>query len=227
VIDTAISAGELLSFYALMAYFTGPASAVIGMNKTIRNAMIAADRLFDVMELDTESDAGKIALTRTMIGDIRFRHVTFRYGTRANLFEGLTMTIPKRQVTALVGESGSGKSTIVNLLQNLYMVTSGEIMIGEHNLKFLTSDSVRKHICAVPQKIDLFAGTIIENIALGDPTPDLKKIFDISSALGILDFIQQLPSGFATPISEQGTTLSGGQRQRLAIARALYFDPEI
>lgn len=227
VLDNQITPGELLSFYSLIGYFTGPVSSLIGMNKTVQDAVIAADRLFEIMDLEQEQEDTQIDLTSDKLGDIRFEKVSFRYGTRVNVFEELNLTIPEGKYTAIVGESGSGKSTLMSLLQNMYPIQSGSISIGQYNLKYINNTSLRKMVSVVPQQIDLFAGNVIDNIAVGDYEPDIQKVIDIATQLGILEFIETLPNGFQTYLGENGTTLSGGQRQRIAIARALYRDPEI
>ncbi|WP_116107847.1 peptidase domain-containing ABC transporter [Lewinella sp. IMCC34191] len=228
VIEGVISPGELLGFYALIGYFTGPAKGLIGMNKTIQNALIAADRLFEIIDLESEEEAIEgMALQREMIGDIRFRGLEFAYGSRKKVFEDFDLTIPAGQITGLVGESGSGKSTLAALLQKLYPPSAGKIVIGDADLSYVTNQSLRARIGVVPQELSLFAGNLIENIAVGDYTPDMQRILTICKELGLLSFIETLPEGFATYVGEHGATLSGGQRQRLAIARALYRDPDI
>lgn len=227
VIDQSITAGELLSFYTLVGYFTGPAANLIGMNKTIQDALIAADRLYEIMDLEREETADKMELTRDMIGDIHFRNVSFRYGSRGMIFEQLNMVIPMGEITGVVGESGSGKSTLISLLQNLYPLKGGQITIGKYDTQHISNRSLRAVISVVPQQIDLFSGNVRDNIALGEHTPDMKRILDISESLGIVEFVEKLPEGFNTYIGENGVSLSGGQRQRLAIARALYKEPEI
>ncbi len=227
VLDNEITPGELLSFYALIGYFTGPVSSLIGMNKVVQNAMIAADRLFEIMDLEREKDENQIELAPDMIGDIKFKDVSFRYGSRVTVFENFNLEIPKSKVTALVGESGSGKSTLMALLQNLYPLQAGHVYIGEYDLKYIKNDSLRNLVGVVSQKIDLFAGNVVDNIAVGDYQPDMKRIISICTGLGILEFIEKLPNGFNTYLGENGATLSGGQKQRIAIARALYKDPEI
>jgi ATP-binding cassette subfamily B protein len=197
------------------------------MNKTIQNAMIAADRLFEIMDLERESDENKVTLTREMVGDIEFKNVAFRYGSRVTVFQDFNLVVPRGKVTALVGESGSGKSTLINILQNLYPILSGSIRIGEYDLKYIENSSLRHLIGVVPQKVDLFAGNVVDNIAVGDYQPDMKKIISICTSLGIIEFIEKLPAGFNTYLGENGATLSGGQKQRIAIARALYRDPEV
>lgn len=227
VINKELSPGELLSFYALIGYFTGPAITLITANKSIQDAIISADRLFEILDLETEASSGnKAELTQELTGDICFNNVHFRYGTRLWVFEDLAITIRKGSTTAIVGESGCGKSTLLSLLQNLYPVAKGNITIGGLDIQFISSRSLRQIISVVPQQIDLFAGTIIENIAIGDSEPDIQRILFLSAQLGINDFVEKLPDTYHTLLNEHGINLSGGQRQRIAIARALYRNPE-
>ena len=227
VLDRAITPGELLSFYALIGYLTGPVTSLIGMNKTIQDALIAADRLFELMDLEREESENKVALTAEMLGDIRFVNVGFRYGSRTEVFNSLNLTIPHGKVTAVVGESGSGKSTLMSLLQNLYRINTGNILIGQYDLNYVSHESLRRLVSVVPQHIDLFAGNVIENIAIGETQPDMKRMVDLCQSLGIMSFVESLPQGFTTYLGENGASLSGGQKQRLAIARALYQQPEV
>lgn len=226
VLDNFITPGELLSFYALIAYFIGPVSSLIGMNKPIQDAIIAADRLFEILDLEQESNED-IELNSENLGDIVFTDVLFKYEDRTPVFNNLNLIIKRGEMTAIVGESGSGKSTIASLLHRLYTIKSGNIHIGANNLKYINYTSLRRTLAVVPQNIELFAGNLIDNIALGDYDPDMSRIVEVSRMLGILNFIEQLPNGFKTYIGENGATLSGGQKQRIAIARALYRNPEI
>lgn len=227
VINKEITAGELLSFYALIGYLTGPISSLVNANKTIQSALIASDRLFEIMDLEREETLEKFDLKPSQIGDVRLEHISFSYGTRRDVFEDFSCTFEKGKITALIGESGSGKSTISNLLQNLYPLQEGKIQIGEYDIKYISNYSLRKLVAAVPQQIHLFSGNVIDNIALGDEHPDMERIIAISKDVGILSFIESLPNGFRTHLGEDGALLSGGQKQRIAIARALYRDPEI
>lgn len=227
VIDKEITAGELMSFYALIGYFTGPVSTLIETNKSMQSALIAADRLFEIMDLEREEKTEKIELTKEMIGDISFEKVSFAYGTRTDVFKDFNIVFPKGKISAIVGESGSGKSTIASLLQNLYPIQKGKISIGDFDVKYLSNSSVRLLVSAVPQQINLFSGNVINNIAVGEFEPDLKRVVELTKELGILEFIEKLPNGFETQLGENGAMLSGGQKQRIAIARALYKNPEI
>jgi ABC-type multidrug transport system fused ATPase/permease subunit len=112
-------------------------------------------------------------------------------------------------------------------MQNIYELMSGSIFIGEFDIKYITNESLRRIVGVVPQDVHLFAGNVTENIAVGDLEPDTKRVMHICKQLEITEFIERLPNGFNTFLGENGTNLSGGQRQRLAIARALYRDPEI
>ena len=228
VLNKELTPGALMLFYSLTGYIITPISKLISSNQTIQDALIAADRLFQIMDLEREEDeSNKIKLEWDMIGDIRFENVAFRYGSNKQVFESLNLTIPKGQTTAIVGESGSGKTTLISLLQHLYPIQAGSIYIGNYSIFQISNESLRHLIGSVPQQIELFAGNIVENIAIGDFDPDMKKILDLTEQLGIREFIEKLPNSFMTQIGEHGASLSGGERQRIAIARALYKDPEI
>lgn len=227
VLENEITVGTLFSFYAIIGYFTSPISDLVQANKTVQNALIAADRLFEIIDLEREDSEDKIEFTKEMNGDISIDDISFSYGTRTDVFENFSLKIPKGKVTAIIGESGSGKTTIAALLQKLYPIKKGKIFIGSHNIDYYDNSSLRAVIAAVPQQLDIFSGNIIENIALGDLSPDMQHIIEICTELGIIPFIEKLPAGFNTTLGEHGIGLSGGEKQRLAIARALYRKPEI
>ncbi|MCR4032618.1 MULTISPECIES: peptidase domain-containing ABC transporter [Flavobacterium] len=227
VIERTITPGELFSFYALIGYFTSPVASLINMNKTAQNALIAADRLFEIMDLEREETENKIALTKENLRDIKFENVSFRYGSRVEVFKNFNAVFKKNQTTAIVGESGSGKTTLISLLQNLYPIKEGKINIGDFDLQFVHYKSLREVVGVIPQQLNLFSGNIIENIALGESFPNIQRILELSKQLGIYEFVEKLPNGFETQIGENGAMLSGGQKQRIAIARALYKNPEI
>ena len=228
VIGLEMTSGKLLSFYALLGYIIGPISQLISTNSTIQDAIIAADRLFQIIELECEkTNKNEISLQKHHIDDIVFNNVSFRYGSRAEIFKNLNLTISKGQMTAMVGESGSGKTSIVALIQKLYPIQKGTISIGKYDINHINNLSLRRLIGVVPQKIELFSGSVIENIAFGIPQPDMKRILEICEFLNIRSFIDNLPGGFHTYLGEHGVSISGGERQRIAFARALYHNPSI
>lgn len=228
VIDQELTPGTLMVFYSLVGYVISPIGSLISSNQTIQDALIAADRLFQIMDLEREQDDNqKITLEPEMINDIHFENVSFRYGSRKEVFKNLNLKLEKGKTTAIIGESGSGKTTLMSLLQHIYPIQSGRIRIGDYDIAQISNQSLRRWIGTVPQQIELFAGTIIENIAVGDLHPDMKRIVDLTEQLGLKEFIEKLPNGFMSYIGEHGASLSGGERQRIAIARALYKEPEI
>ena len=228
VIDQELTPGTLMVFYSLVSYVISPIGSLISSNQTIQDALIAADRLFQIMDLEREQDdSQKIRLEADMVGDITFENVSFRYGSRKEVFKGLNLTIKKGQTTAIIGASGSGKTTLMSLLQHIYPIQEGRICIGDYDIAQIDNRSLRCRIGTVPQQVELFAGTVIENIAIGDLQPDMKRVADLIGQLGLKDFIERLPNGYMTYIGEHGASLSGGERQRIAIARALYKEPEI
>jgi ATP-binding cassette subfamily B protein len=227
VLRAGLTTGQLMSFYALVGYLTGPMTRLVRANQGVQDALIAADRLFEILDLEREPEGGPIPLARERIGDIRFESVRFRYGAGRPTFDGLDLCLPHGRITAIVGESGSGKTTLALLLQGLYPIESGTIRIGGHDLRSLSVESLRRCIGVVPQEVHLFAGDVLENVVLDDPEPDLPRVLRICDELGITEFVEQLPGGFRGQLGERGAVLSGGQRQRLAIARALYREPEI
>lgn len=222
-----LTPGGLLSSYILVGYFTGPLTTLVSANRSIQDAIIASDRLFEIMDLETEDKGGGIIFSKAHVGNIRFDKVSFRYGSNRNVLNELDFTINKGSLTAIVGESGCGKSTLTSLLHQMYKPTAGEISIGDHLISEFQVSTLRRSIAIVPQEIDVFSGNLTDNIALGEHNPDMQQIISICLDLGILSFIENLQNGFDTKIGENGITLSSGQKQRLAIARALYLDPEI
>jgi len=222
-----LTPGELFSFYAIIGYFTGPVSGLISSNKTIQNALIAADRLFEVLDLETETSENCYSWNDACVNYIKFNNVNFSYNNRGPVFSNLNLMFKKGQVTAVVGESGSGKSTLIHLIQGLYHLNGGSILLNEQDIKYIEKKSLRKVISVVPQKIHLFDGNLLDNIAFGNTQIDMKKVLKICDSLEMTAFIEALPQGFNTYLGENGATLSGGQKQRIAIARALYQEPEV
>ncbi|MDR2292962.1 MAG: ATP-binding cassette domain-containing protein, partial [Prevotellaceae bacterium] len=227
VIDNIITPGELMSFHTLTGYFMSPVIALVGVSKVFQEAKIAADRLFEIFDLKEEDSTQKIRMTKEQCGDIVFNNISFRYGGRSNVFTDFSIKFDKGKINAIVGESGSGKTTLVALLQNLYPLQNGNITIGNIDIKHVYNADLRSLAGIVPQNVELFEGSICDNIILDDYEPEWNRFFDICRDVGMIQFIENLPSGIKTNIGENGIQLSGGQRQRLAIARALYRNPEI
>jgi ABC-type bacteriocin/lantibiotic exporter with double-glycine peptidase domain len=227
VIQTQMSPGQLLSCFALTGYLTGPANNLLSIIVSALEVQVAADRLFEILDLGSEKDSGSISVADIKPLEIRLENVSFAYPGRLPVFNRANVCFLPGELTLLRGESGCGKSSVLALLQRLYTPTEGRIFFGPYEIQYLRLSSLRTQIAVVPQKIDLMSGTVTENITLGEFEPDLQRILGICAKLGLLEFIQSLPAGLDTRLAENGRNLSGGQRQRLAMARALYIDAPI
>ncbi|HDS07561.1 MAG TPA: peptidase domain-containing ABC transporter [Bacteroides sp.] len=227
VIGQEITPGRLLTFYALTGYFTGPVSGLIGANKAYQNALIAADRLFEIFQLEPEDPGGKRDFPAEEFGDVVFRNVSFAYGTRGHLFRDLNLRIPSGKVTLISGPSGSGKSTIAALIQHLYPLDAGSITINGYDTRYFSTKSIRALIGTVPQQVTFLTGSILENVAPGVRDPEMKKIIHLLDAVGLLPLMESLPKGLDSVLRGNGDNLSGGERQRLALVRALYRKPSL
>ena len=227
VIAKELTQGELFSFYAILGYFTGPISGLILSNKIIQNALIAADRLFEILDLEIEPPQEVNTISKSTNNTICFKDVSFSYGNRPPVFTELNLKFIQGEITAIVGESGSGKSSLIHLLQGMYKISNGQIFLGNQDIKYFDKNSLRKLVGIVPQDIHLFEGSVLQNIALGETKANMERVIKVCNMLKIMSFIEKLPQGFNTNIGENGASLSGGEKQRLTIARALYRDPDI
>ncbi|KPL11919.1 MAG: hypothetical protein AMS26_19235 [Bacteroides sp. SM23_62] len=227
VLHNMLSPGELMSFYTMLGYLMGPVRSLTGMNRTIRDATIAADRLFQILDLEGEKNQKTGIGIKRITHDIHFQNVTFRYGSRPLLFKGLDFSIPRSAMTGIVGKSGCGKSSIANLLMGVYPPRKGRILVNNCDINHFNKSHLRRVLAMVPQQPELLTGTILDNIAPSEKEPDMDRIMQIAEQTGMTGFLNSLPGGIYTALGEQGFTLSGGERQRIAIARALYRRPEI
>lgn len=221
--------GDLLAFNALLAYFLSPVRNLIDLQPLIQTAVVASNRLGEILELKTEDDLNQENNTSisSLKGDIEVKNVDFRYGTRKLTLKNINMTIPQGQKTALVGESGSGKTTLVKLLMNFYSPEKGDILISGHSLKDINLDLIRKKTAFVSQNVFIFSGTVKENLCLGKENIEMDEMVAACKMARAHDFIEELPKKYDTFLHESGANLSEGQKQRIAIARAILKKPDI
>ena len=213
VIKGNMSIGTLISFTALAGYFINPIERIINLQSELQSAFVAARRLGEILELNTEqSKEEKYLCPQKLYGNIEFRNVAFNYGTREQVYRDLSFIINQGEKVAFVGTSGCGKTTIVKLLLKLYQANKGSILLDGNDIKDIDSGTLRMHIGYVPQDIYLFSGTIAENIALHSPCVTLEDITLAAKKAGAADFIERLPNRYATQIGERGLSLSGGER---------------
>lgn len=225
-----MSMGQLITYNALLAYFLDPIQNLINLQPTLQTAVVAADRLGEILDLETEKSEQeeKKLQPASLKGDIVLQNIDFRYGTRALTLQGIDMTIRQGEKIALVGESGSGKTTLIKLLMQFYQHEKGEVLINDYNIRDIHLDALRERIAYIPQDTFFFSGTIQENLMLGvDDSTDFERIIDACKQAQAHEFINSFPLRYQTLLEENATNISGGQKQRLAIARAILKNPDI
>ena len=229
VITTSMKPGAFFSFLTAMFMAYTPIKRLSNANQSIQNALAAAQRVFDVLDMENErdKDIGKQSLP-PISHSLEFRDVSFKYeGAEEMALRHVSLTIPVGEVVALVGSSGSGKSTLISLVPRFYRPTEGKILIDGQDIRQVARASLRRQIGIVSQETVLFDDTVKNNIAYGRPEASEEEVVQAAKAAFAWEFIERLPMGLETLVGENGIKLSGGQRQRLAIARAILRDPPI
>jgi ABC-type multidrug transport system fused ATPase/permease subunit len=235
-IEGHISIGTIVAFVAALSNLFEPIQQLSQLYATYQSGMAALEKIFQLLDVkpDLEDRRDAIELPR-IAGEVDFDDVSFAYqrrrgeehGEQVLALDHIDLQIPPGQTVALVGATGAGKSTMAKLIARFYDPTSGAILIDGHDLREVSSRSLRSQMGIVPQEAFLFSGTVAENIAFGRPDADADQIRAAAAAVGAEEFIAELPSGYDTEIGERGTQLSAGQRQLIAFARALIADPRI
>ena len=221
VMNNTISLGQLVTYNALLGYFTDPLQSIIDLQTKLQSAAVANNRLNEVYLVTSEFGASSMKNKRIQNGDIKLNDVTYKYGFGRNALDHVSLDIKKGSKVALVGISGSGKSTLVKSIIQFLTPESGQIVIGGQDTARVDKTNLRRMITYVPQSPFIFTGSVRENLLLGS-SPDVTNE-DVITALKnahIMSDIEQMPQGIETEISEDGG-MSGGQKQRIAIARAL------
>ena len=228
------AAGGLLGIDAIQAVlqyskqFTRPINEIANQYTQILTAMAGAERVFEIMDADSETDNGKNPIkVEDIRGDITFRDMYFSYKPGEPVLKGFDLDVKQGQKIAIVGATGSGKTTVVNLLTRFYDIDSGEIDIDGININDIPKSTLRHAIAIVLQDTVLFSDTIASNIRYGRQGATDEEIKQAAHTANADTFIERLPEGYDTELSESGSDLSQGQRQLLAIARAVLADPKI
>jgi ABC-type multidrug transport system fused ATPase/permease subunit len=230
-IDGHASTGVVFAFIAALNNFFDPLQQLSQVYTVYQSGMAALDKIFNLLDEEPELvDAPDAIALPQIAGRLEFRDVSFRYGADADsayALRDIDLVVPAGQTIALVGETGAGKSTFAKLASRFYDPTEGAVLVDDHDLREVTSESLRSQMGIVPQEAFLFSGTVRENIAFGAPAATDEQIRDAARAVGADEFIEGLEQGYDTQIGERGIQLSAGQRQLLAFARALAADPRI
>ncbi|MDP6959101.1 MAG: peptidase domain-containing ABC transporter, partial [Planctomycetota bacterium] len=228
VIDRALTIGELMFFYSLLGYMLDPLQRLSTVNLSIQDALVAVDRVGEIMDMESEKlhEDTKADITEIKEG-MELRDTHFAYGSRAEVLKKVNIKIPVGKTIAIVGESGCGKSTLLKLLPRFYDPTKGQVILDGTDLRDIRLSSLRSKVGLVSQDTFLFTGSIQENIAFGRTDATMDEVTAAAKSAGLAKFINELPERYETLLGERGANFSGGQRQRLAIARVLLTRPEI
>ncbi|MEF3840584.1 peptide cleavage/export ABC transporter [Enterococcus faecalis] len=226
-----ISLGQLITYNALLVFFTDPLQNIINLQVKMQTAQVANKRLNEIFTIDAEqsnNSSEQRVSDENFQKSIHLKHVSFSYNMKAATLKDISCRIPAHSKVALVGVSGSGKSTLAKLLVNFYVPSEGAICYGKINHLDIPYQQLRENVTYVPQESFFFSGTIIENLTFGLASlPSFERVIEVCEAVQLSEFIAQQPLRFETALEEGGTNLSGGQRQRLAIARALLKDADV
>ena len=229
VIHGEMTPGAFFSFLAAMFMVFTPLRRLSGSNNTIQQALAAAERVFGVIDLETEegTDRGQLVMP-PIARSVVYQDVTFLYeGQAIPALTDIDLVIQAGEMVAIVGSSGSGKTTLANLLPRFYDPTAGRVLIDGIDIQSFTLASLRAQIGIVSQEVVLFDDTVLNNIAFGRPHATEAEIVQAAKLAYAHDFVERLPQGYRTMVGEKGVKLSGGERQRLAIARAILRDPPL
>ncbi|MCG3135814.1 MAG: putative multidrug resistance ABC transporter ATP-binding/permease protein YheH [Planctomycetes bacterium] len=220
--------GELVQFVLAMELFFEPIRDISESFTTMQSSMAAAERVFSLLDRrpEIESPAGGLRPAR-LRGEVEFRGVTFAYEEGRPAVRGVSFRVAPGETVALVGATGAGKTTVASLVTRLYDADEGAVLVDGEDVRRFDLAALRGGVTVVPQEVFLFAGTIEENLRIGDPRLTREKLLAACAAVGADRLLSRLPDGIDTVVAERGASLSTGERQLLAMARALAQDPAV
>ncbi|MDX1277844.1 ABC transporter ATP-binding protein [Oceanihabitans sediminis] len=225
--DNTVSLGDLIAFIMFIPMLFRPLRQIADKFNTLQMGMVAANRVFKVLDTTSHIDDTGTKEVSHFNGNIAFKDVHFSYVADEEVLKGISFNVNEGETVAIVGATGAGKSTIINLLNRFYEIDSGTISIDDHDIKDLTLASLRSQIAVVLQDVFLFADTIINNITLNHPEITEEQVHNAAKEIGIHEFIMTLPNGYHYNVKERGAMLSSGQRQLISFLRAYVTNPSI
>lgn len=225
--DTETSVGQLISFNMYISMLYNPLRQIADKFNVMQMGIVAADRVFEILESDVEVQIDGTIHAEKLNGNIKIENVRFSYLKNEEILKGINLEVREAETVAIVGATGAGKSTIINLLNRFYEIDSGKILIDNININDYTLETLRKEIAMVLQDVFLFADSIYNNITLFDSTIKREDVYNAAKKIGIHDFLMSLPNGYDYDVKERGVMLSSGQRQLIAFLRAYISNPSI
>ena len=220
-----LSVGALTSFLAYCSQYTKPFNEISGVVAEFQNAVASANRVFQLLDTENESDDSALEKLAVQDGTVGFSHVDFAYSKKKPLIRDFNLDVKSGQTIAIVGPTGCGKTTMINLLMRFYDVNAGKITVDGKDIRSVTRDSLRGAFGMVLQDTWLFRGTVRENIAYGVPDATDEEIREAAKKAHAHSFIKRLPNGYDTVLTENGDNISEGQKQLLCIARVMLKRP--
>ena len=220
-----LTVGALTSFLAYCSQYTKPFNEISGVVAEFQNAVASANRVFQLLDTENESDDSALEPLAVQDGTVGFSHVDFAYSKKKPLIRDFNLDVKSGQTIAIVGPTGCGKTTMINLLMRFYDVNAGKITVDGKDIRSVTRDSLRGAFGMVLQDTWLFRGTVRENIAYGVPDATDEEIREAAKKAHAHSFIKRLPNGYDTVLTENGDNISEGQKQLLCIARVMLKRP--
>ncbi|MFI1770960.1 ABC transporter ATP-binding protein [Thalassobellus citreus] len=227
VLEGTISQGDLIAFIMFIPMLFRPLRQIADKFNTLQMGMVAANRVFKVIDTTSQIDDNGTYVAEHFKGDLKFDTVRFSYVEDEEVLKGISFDVKSGDTVAIVGATGAGKSTIINLLNRFYEIKDGVISVDGINIKEVTLASLRTQIAVVLQDVFLFADTILNNITLNNPDITEETVKQAAKDIGIHDFIMSLPDGYHYNVKERGVMLSSGQRQLISFLRAYVTNPSI
>jgi subfamily B ATP-binding cassette protein MsbA len=227
VMNGTATEGDLFAFIMFVPMLFRPLNQIANKFNTLQMGMVAADRVFKVLDTTSQIDDTGTTVASEFKGDIAFKKVHFSYIDDEEVLKGISLEVKAGETIAIVGATGAGKSTIINLLNRFYDIQQGTISIDGVDIKSLTLKSLRAQIAIVLQDVFLFADTILNNITLKNPNITEAQVQQAAKDIGIHEFIMSLPNGYQYNVKERGVMLSSGQRQLISFLRAYVTNPSI
>lgn len=227
VIEGRVTQGVLIAFIMYVPMLFRPLRQIADKFNTLQMGMVAANRVFKVLDTTSQIDDNGTLVAEQLKGHITFDNVHFSYVEDEEVLKGISFNVDAGKTVAIVGATGAGKSTIINLLSRFYEIKGGSIQVDGTDIRALTLASLRTQIAVVLQDVFLFADTILNNITLNNPDITEEQVQQAAKEIGIHDFILSLPNGYHYNVKERGVMLSSGQRQLISFLRAYVTNPSI